>query len=1169
MTSNSNIDNNDMEFTLDFDDLDLSFDSEISDDSENTASDEDRGGSNYVDNDNKEDSKDNKVSVPTDKSDYVPFSQRVKSQRPADNKEFKNPTDSDLRRPNSVSRPTTPSVDKNPLNKPVAGENAVFESGSTASADKVDNVNTADNSTIKKTVIGDHEVSVEESEAPVGTVSVAKVKIAPKKGNNPLFDTSKIGKKEDSIDFEKAYVFKNAIKGSDEVTKYLEERQRELRAKFGNSNMLEASKLIDVEVAMQAPLNYFDKYSDDVKAGINYCRPKIRDSGNSEVVSDAINNPTIKENQEAAYVVVARYINEYLARSMFRGIERDVVLNLIINELLGFDVLDPLWNDPRITEIICNGAHDIQVEIDGEMQRVPSLSFRDREHLETLLERLFGSVGKILSQTTPQTKGRLHDKSRIFATHHSISPDGPNFNIRRHPHGFWTPQGLIDRGAASEEIMTDLGNLIHKGASFFVAGATSSGKMLSHDTLIQTPNGMITMGDISPGDSVFDHYGNICTVTDKFPNPPMQVYAVKLSTGNIIHAGADHNWLVSTFQSRVSNLHKVNSRNKKDGYQRKAKIAPEKIEKIEKIIASKDYPNLMNANDLGILVDFSVSQKPKLLEKLKAATDTPDKRKKFYHTEKALHIILSYSKEILNDQRHKKPDLWQVKTTAEMIEEGVYLPTKNGKVGRYNFRVPKLEKAVEFNNAKGVDELPIHPYLFGLWLGDGNSNGNRFTGMVEDVEFYESVLPGNFHWYGRDNKSHKIITPNFKDTLRENNLLQTEKGVSKKHIPADYLYATEEARRELIAGLLDSDGCHMSNSAGWEFYNTNKDLVDGFIQLTSSLGYRANISKEKYKDYVYKEEQLQSKKTSWTVTVLTEDSLAKLPRKIEAHRKIAEANPLSDDDLNNVSITSIEEVAGRVEEMSCISVDSPDNTYMVSNHFTTTHNTSMLNALTGFYPSHARILTLEDNLEMKPNPKKFLAAAQETRPPSPNKLNDRGVTMRDLVWGAMQMRPEVLIIGEVTDAAAYDLCQALNTGHAGASTFHANSSQLAITRVSSLVAQSGLTTIEGAFDLISAAFDFVINVRHFPQDGSRRIFSIDEVGSEPIEVNGKLMLPVFPMWRFNEEGIDDDGNIVGMWTKVGEISKERAERRMFDYQRTLSWEELKALSALPEGQVAV
>ena len=85
MTSNSNIDNNDMEFTLDFDDLDLSFDSEISDDSdstvsnENTASDEERGESNYADNDNKEDSKDNKVSVPTDKSDYVPFSQRVKS----------------------------------------------------------------------------------------------------------------------------------------------------------------------------------------------------------------------------------------------------------------------------------------------------------------------------------------------------------------------------------------------------------------------------------------------------------------------------------------------------------------------------------------------------------------------------------------------------------------------------------------------------------------------------------------------------------------------------------------------------------------------------------------------------------------------------------------------------------------------------------------------------------------------------------------------------------------------------------------------------------------------------------------------------------------------------------------------------------------------------------
>ena len=990
--SDGNNSDEDMEFTLDFDDLELNFDGEISEDEENSVDNENSDNTNLEDDNKKSDN----IEVPSIAEKKV---SRTTSSH-AESVAFKKPTQSVLRGSNTVSRPTSVSRPSSALNKPVGNENT-------------DNsvVNASSSITERKTTVGEHEITVQD-EAPVGTVSKAKVKISPPKGNRPLFDKDKIGKKEDSIDFKKNYVFKNFIKGSNEVTKYLEERQKELRAKYGNENMLDASKIIDLDCVMQAPSNYFSKYADEVKDGINYCRPRIRDSNSYDVIFNAINNPTVKEYQEEAFVLAARYINEFLAKSKFRGIERDIVLNLIINELLGFDVLDPLWNDSRITEIVCNGAQDIQVEIDGEMLRVPSLSFRNREHLENLLERLFSGVGKTLAQSTPQAKGRLHDKSRIFATHHSISPDGPNFNIRRHPHGFWTPQGLIDRGAASVEIMTDLGNLIHKGASFFVAGATSSGKATTHDTLIQTPNGVVTMGEISPGDKVFDHKGGIYTVTDKFPQKPRQVYAVMFSTGNTVHVDAEHNWLVSSAKSRLS--------------------------KDEKI-------------------------------------------------------------------------LWQVKTTQEMITEGLFAS------GDYNFQVPKLEKPVEFNNAKDVKELPVNPYLLGLWLG------------------------------GYD----KVATPNFKKALDSLNLLQTN-----KHIPTEYLYSSKAARKELVAGIIDSVKENDLTAAQWEFSSTEKVLVDGFIQLVSSLGYKANI--------VHTEDS-----AVWTVSVVTKDLLSKNPEKIANYENVTEKQPLAERDLDVISITSIEPVEGRVEEMSCISVDSPDNTYMVSNHFTTTHNTSMLNALTGFYPEHARILTLEDNLEMKPNPKKYLAAAQETRPPSPNVPNDRGVTMRDLVWGSMQMRPEVLIIGEVTDAAAYDLCQALNTGHAGASTFHANSSQLAVTRVSSLVAQSGLTTIEGAYDLIAAAFDFVINVRHFPQDGSRRIFSIDEVGSEPIESNGKLFLPVFPIWKFNEEGIDDEGNVVGMWTKVGEISKERAERRMFDYQKTLTWEELQELSSLPEGLTAV
>lgn len=1037
----------DMEFTLDFDDLELNFDTE----SDNDAN-VDSSANNSVSNDSTTDNTDNlsddsmTASSAARTSDYIPFSERRKMRNSAPSQDSSRDSLSSV---SSANDTTSASGDSSAGNSHTATTRDVRETRETP-AGTVSVMRTMDTpvDNAGSVATGDKvaEEVVLQDDNPIGTVSASTVKITPPGKKKALFDKSKITEKEENFNLTEDYAFKSYVGGANEVTKHLEQRQRELRVKYGNNSPLKVAKIINAEIVMSAPKKYFDKYSESVEKGISYCRMKIADGGENyaETINTANQNPTIESYQDDAYIMVARFINEFLSTTEYRGIERDIVLNLIVNELLGFDALDPLWHDERITEIVCNGPNDIQAEIAGEMQRVPSLSFRNREHLEKLLERLFSGVGKILAQSTPQAKGRLHDKSRIFATHHSISPDGPNFNIRRHPHGFWTPQALIDRGAASEEIMAYLGNLIHKGASYIIAGGTSTGKSLAHNEMLATPSGMITMGEISPGDKVFDHAGNVCTVTDKFTNPARQVYAVKFSTGNTVYVDAEHNWFVSSFQSR-----------------------------------------------------------------------------------KTLDNIPTHSNENLNDQKDKKVDLWQVKTTQEMIDEGVYLKNEGAKDGDYNFRVPKLEKAVEFDNAKGVDELPIHPYLLGLWLGDS--------------------------------KSHDITVPNFKKILSELDILQTETGKSKKRIPAEYLYASKEARRELIAGLIDSDGTYLSSDTGWEFYNTNAQLVKGFIQVASSLGYRVNIS----------EDEKETATPSQVATILTEDSLAKLPHKVARHKEIVALHPLLDDDINNVSIVSIEAVEGRVEEMSCITVDSPHSTYMVSEHFTTTHNTSMLNALTGFYPSNARILTLEDNLEMKPNPKKFLAAAMETRPPSPDKPNDRGVTMRDLVWGAMQMRPEVLIIGEVTDSAAYDLCQALNTGHAGASTFHANSSQLAVTRVASLVAQSGLATIEGAYDLISAAFDFVINVRHFPQDGSRRIFSIDEVGSQTYFKDGKLILPTKPIWKFDESGIDDNGNIVGRWTKVGDISAERSERRMFDYQKTLSWDELQALSALPEGNEAV
>lgn len=485
----------------------------------------------------------------------------------------------------------------------------------------------------------------------------------------------------------------------DRIAKDLENNFRALKAKYPAGG-LKASRFITYEILKDAPAGYFSRFDEDVEKVVTWVQHNLASREKSDIIGDAISNPTDDALQESAFRTVQNFTIEYMERMNYRGIEKEIVKTLVCNEIIGFSRLDPLWRDRKIDEILCNGPHDVQVEINGRLHRVPACQFRDEAHLMTLLERLYGAIGKSVSRTTPLVKGRLHDNSRMFAAHSSIAPKGPNYSIRRHPEKFWTPADIVVRGSASPDVMTFIGNLVLKGCSFVVIGGTSTGK------------------------------------------------------------------------------------------------------------------------------------------------------------------------------------------------------------------------------------------------------------------------------------------------------------------------------------------------------------------------------------------------------------------------------------------------------------------------------TSMLNALTGFYRPDVRLLTLEDNLEMKPNPNKMLAAAMECKPPAPDRPNDRGVTMRDLVKGSLQLRPDGVIIGEVTDAAAYDLCQALNTGHFGASTIHANSEFDGIYRIASLVAQSELVSSEGALPLIAAAFDFIIHLEHFPIDGSRRIVSISEVSPYP-DTNeyGRMTLPVNRMWRFVEDGMQNN-KVVGHYEQVGEMSAIRRERRHLDMERDLTWEELQELSKI-------
>lgn len=227
---------------------------------------------------------------------------------------------------------------------------------------------------------------------------------------------------------------------------------------------------------------------------------------------------------------------------------------------------------------------------------------------------------------------------------------------------------------------------------------------------------------------------------------------------------------------------------------------------------------------------------------------------------------------------------------------------------------------------------------------------------------------------------------------------------------------------------------------------------------------------------------------------------------------------------------------------------------------TSSGKTTLMGALSGFIRPDHRVLTLEDNLELKLAPQKFHAAAMETLP-APVDRPHGGVTMRDLVKASLRMRPNAIIIGEVRDGAAYDLCQALNTGHYGMSTIHANSEFAGIYKLISLVSQGGLMQGDAAMPLIAASFDFIVQVERFPSDGSRKVTSVSEVPPFPtVGKNGQLELPLTQLWSFKSEPLAEDLKVQGEWVQVADISEARKRLLRLDMERDLTWEELKTLS---------
>jgi pilus assembly protein CpaF len=152
--------------------------------------------------------------------------------------------------------------------------------------------------------------------------------------------------------------------------------------------------------------------------------------------------------------------------------------------------------------------------------------------------------------------------------------------------------------------------------------------------------------------------------------------------------------------------------------------------------------------------------------------------------------------------------------------------------------------------------------------------------------------------------------------------------------------------------------------------------------------------------------------------------------------------------------------------------------------------TTLLNVLSGYLPANERIITIEDSAELRLSQEHVLRL--EYRPPNIEGAGE--VTIRDLVRNALRMRPDRIVVGEVRDAAALDMLQAMNTGHDGSlTTVHANSPRDSISRLETMVMMAGMELpIRAIREQISSAVDLVIQLARL-RDGSRRVVAVSEV----------------------------------------------------------------------------
>lgn len=155
--------------------------------------------------------------------------------------------------------------------------------------------------------------------------------------------------------------------------------------------------------------------------------------------------------------------------------EKDRLIKEIIQEAKGYGPLDPLLEDPKISDILVNGADHVFVEKGGKLYKT-DVKFKDNQHLKNIIERIVSKVGRRIDEKSPMVDARLADGSRVNAVIPPLAIDGPSLSIRKFKQDAGSLESLLKWGALTKEMAETLAMAVKARLNIVISGGTGAGK---------------------------------------------------------------------------------------------------------------------------------------------------------------------------------------------------------------------------------------------------------------------------------------------------------------------------------------------------------------------------------------------------------------------------------------------------------------------------------------------------------------------------------------------------------------------------------------------------------------------------------------------------------------------------------------------------------------------